>query len=75
MIDFVIKHPDFIDEKGEVTPDFEGSYFINSNDYNFFLGDMIWQPINDKCGEWILISYLEGEEIALKKFKVYLPEE
>lgn len=70
QIEFVMKHPPFTDEKGKIRPDFEGSYFINSNDWKFFLGDTIWAPIEDKCGEWILITYLQGKEIARKVFTI-----
>lgn len=69
-INFIMKHPPFKDEKGNVRPDFEGSYFINSNDWRFFLGDTVWAPIEDKCGEWTLITYLQGKEIARKTFLI-----
>ena len=72
VIDFIIKHPDFPDKNGETAPDFVGSYFINSNDYSFFLGDTIWNPVNDKVGLWTLISYMDGKEIARKTFKVVI---
>ncbi len=69
-ITFVMKHPPFCDDNGDVRPDFEGEQFINSNEWYFFLGDTIWEPIDDKCGEWELITYLDGEQIAKMKFDI-----
>ncbi|MGL5620304.1 MAG: DUF3859 domain-containing protein, partial [Tannerellaceae bacterium] len=45
------------------------------NDWQFFLGDTVWAPIEDKVGTWTLITYLDGKEIARKSFEVYLPNE
>lgn len=73
LIEFVMKHPPFTDDLGNIRPDFEGSQYVNSNDWRFFLGDTVWLPIEDKCGEWTLITYLEGREIARKTFTLYLP--
>ncbi|MEG1615866.1 MAG: DUF3859 domain-containing protein [Bacteroidales bacterium] len=74
-VEFVMKHPPFTDEHGNVRPDFEGSHFINSNDWKFFLGDTIWAPVEDKCGTWELITSLQGKEIARKTFQIVMPEE
>ncbi len=65
-VQFQIDHPSFNDESGKVAPPFTGEYFINSNDYEFFLGDMIWAPIEDKKGEWKLTTWLDGKIIAQK---------
>lgn len=70
LLEFVMKHPPFRDDAGNIRPDFEGSHFINSNDWKFFLGDTIWSPAEDKCGEWTLITYLQNKEIARKTFTV-----
>jgi len=65
-IDFRIIHPPFNDENGEPMDDFTGEVYINSNDYEFFLGDCIWEPLDDKLGSWRLITELEGKVIADK---------
>lgn len=70
-IEFVMKHPPFRDDMGEIAPDFEGSHIINSNDWKFFLGDTVWAPIEDKCGDWVLITYMDGKEIARKTFTIF----
>ncbi len=74
QIEFVMKHPPFTDEQGNIRPDFEGSQFINSNDWQFFLGDTIWLPVENKCGVWEIITYLDGREIARKSFNIVMPE-
>ncbi|MGQ8337315.1 DUF3859 domain-containing protein [Sunxiuqinia sp. A32] len=65
-LEFRIIHPPFKDESGNVMPDFTGEYYIRSNDYSFFLGDCIWEPLEDKLGDWQLITYFEGKVIADK---------
>ena len=65
-LEFKIIHPPFTDEQGNSMPDFTGEYYINSNDYEFFLGDCIWEPLEDKLGSWRLITYLDGQVIADK---------
>lgn len=65
-LEFKIIHPPFTDERGNSMPDFTGEYYINSNDYEFFLGDCIWEPLEDKLGSWRLITYLDGQVIADK---------
>ena len=73
QIDFIMKHPPFCDDLGNVRPDFTGSVFVHANDFKFFLGDTIWSPIEDKCGTWELITFLEEKEVARKKFEITLP--
>lgn len=69
-LDFCIKHPPFRDSKGNVEPDFVGEYFVNTNNYKFFIGDSIWLPVEDKLGTWEVIVYSEGNEIAYQKFEI-----
>ncbi len=65
-IQFEIDHPPFTDEHDNIAPPFTGEYFVSSNDYEFFLGDTIWEPIHDKKGEWKLTTWLD-EKILFKK--------
>jgi hypothetical protein len=65
-IQFTIDHPPFLAEDGKVAPPFTGEYFIRSNDYDFFLGDTIWEPIHDKKGEWKLTTWLDGKILIQK---------
>ncbi len=73
-LDFKIIHPPFKDDKGNKMPDFVGEYYISSNDYSFFLGDCIWEPLEDKLGDWRLITYLDGKVIADKTLKLVRKE-
>lgn len=63
---FCIDHPPFKDEQGEVTPSFTGEQYIQSNDYEFFLGDCIWEPLEDKLGAWTMTTFLDGKIVAQK---------
>lgn len=74
-ITFTIKHPPFCDDQGVIRPDFEGEQIVNSNDWQFFLGDTVWLPIEDKCGEWELITNLNDKEVARMKFNLYNPSQ
>ncbi|MGL5317692.1 MAG: DUF3859 domain-containing protein [Bacteroidales bacterium] len=71
LLDFIIKHPPFMDLKtGQPAADFVGEHFVNSNDWMFFLGDTIWEPVEDKKGIWEIVVYMNGKEVANKKFIV-----
>lgn len=71
LLEFIIKHPPFIDIKtGNVAPDFVGAHYVNSNDWMFFLGDTIWEPIEDKIGTWEIVVFMDGKEVTNKKFVV-----
>jgi len=71
VLEYCIDHPPFPDDSGEIMPPFEGSYFVNSNDFQFFLGDTVWEPVDDKRGEWILSVRYKEEVIARKTFQLY----
>lgn len=69
-LDYCIKHPPFKDSQGNIEPDFVGKYFVNSNQYEFYIGDCIWLPVEDKVGIWEVIVFHEGKKIASQKFEV-----
>ncbi len=69
-LDYCIKHPFFHDADGKVEPDFTGEYYINSNDFRFYIGDCIWLPVKDKVGDWDLFVYHNGKTIANKSFQI-----
>ncbi len=66
FLDFRIDHPPFTDKDGNVEPSFEGSYQIKSNPYTFFLGDTVWEPVEDKKGPWTMRIFIDGTEVAVK---------
>lgn len=72
QINYTIKHPDFLDSCGNPATDFVGTEYVNSNDWDFFLGDTIWEPIEDKAGNWRVIAEIDGEIIADKTFNIVL---
>ena len=65
-ITFRIEHPPFNDSSGKTAPPFEGGLYVKTNDYRFFLGDTIWSPVEDKRGEWRLITWLDDVKVADK---------
>lgn len=65
-ITFRIEHPPFVDGDGNPTPPFEGELYVKTNDYRFFLGDTVWAPVEDKRGDWRLITWLDGLMVADK---------
>jgi len=69
-LQFKIEHPPFCDEEGKLMPDFTGDFFVNSNQYQFFLGDCIWQPIEDKFGKWRFITYFDKKIVADKTLNI-----
>ncbi len=65
-LDFVIDHPSFTDDSGTPEPSFTGSFRVKHNPYQFFLGDSIWAPIDNKKGEWTMSILLDGEVLISK---------
>ncbi len=59
-IDYCIHHPGIRDEKGRVRAPFDGQVYARKNDWDFFLGDTIWDPIDDKLGPWRLTIEIGG---------------
>lgn len=72
---YCIKHPAFKDSTGKVEPDFTGEYYVNSNDFHFYIGDCIWLPVEDKAGKWTVIVEHDNKAIASKSFQIVLPKE
>lgn len=70
-IDYRIDHPLFYDADGNPEPPFEGTYRINSSYFEFFIGDTIWEPIEDKRGDWVLSVFIDGVLIAEKTLHLY----
>jgi hypothetical protein len=68
---FKIDHPPFNDDDGNLRPPFTGEQFIHSNDFQFYLGDCIWEPLEDKLGKWEVTTYYNGEVVANKVFELY----
>ncbi|WGV99143.1 DUF3859 domain-containing protein [Vibrio sp. YMD68] len=65
---YCIDHPGILSKKGEPLEPFTGEEYINSNDFDFYLGDTVWEPIDDKLGKWTMTIELQGRVVAEKTF-------
>jgi len=68
---YCIDHPGILDAEGNRRPPFKGEVYVKTNDWDFYLGDTIWQPIHDKLGAWHLTVSVEGRVVAEKTFDVF----
>jgi len=67
---FKIDHPPFKDETGMIPPPFTGQQFIRTNDFEFYLGDCVWEPLENKLGKWELTTWHNNKIVAQKTFKL-----
>ncbi len=74
-IRYCIYHPDITTDDGEVMEPFDGEEHINSNDWDFYLGDTIWLPIENKLGPWRMEIELNGRVVAEKTFQLRARDE
>lgn len=74
-IDLEIHHPPIKDKDGNLMPVFRAEIYVSSNNYTYFQGDSVWEPLEEKAGTWTLFTYIKGKEIAKKKFELYMPIE
>jgi len=65
-IAFRSEHPQFAGTDGKTAAPFVGGLYVKTSDFRFFLGDTVWAPVEDKRGEWRLITWLDGEKVADK---------
>ena len=70
-LDFCIDHPGILDANGDQRLPFDGTVFVRTNDWDFYLGDTIWVPIEDKLGTWRMTLELNGKIIAEKSFELW----
>ncbi|MFT5806021.1 MAG: hypothetical protein ACI9LG_000265 [Moritella dasanensis] len=71
-LQFCIAHPGILDVDGNVRAPFTGDVHVTNSDWNFYLGDTVWQPIADKCGDWRMTVSLDGKILADKTFNISL---
>lgn len=67
---FCVYHPDIPDKNGNVMEPFTGEVYVKNNDWSFYLGDTVWEPINNKLGNWRFVIECEGKIIADKTFEL-----
>lgn len=68
---YCIDHPGIHDDEGRVRPPFDGTVHVRTNNWDFYLGDTIWRPIDDKLGTWRMWVELNGITVAEKSFTVF----
>ena len=68
---YCIYHPNIPDEDGKPIAPFAGEEYIKQNDWNFFIGDTIWAPVENKVGNWRITLMIEDELIADETFNLY----
>ncbi|GLO60872.1 hypothetical protein MACH09_13800 [Vibrio sp. MACH09] len=74
-IQYCIYHPSITTEDGDVLEPFDGEEHINSNDWDFYLGDTIWLPVENKIGPWRMTVELNGKVVAEKTFELFARDE
>ncbi|MBC3766919.1 DUF3859 domain-containing protein [Neptunicella marina] len=70
---YCIYHPGILDKKGREMAPFDGEEYVRSNDWDFYLGDTIWLPLEDKLGPWHMTIEIDNQIVAEKLFDV-VPE-
>lgn len=74
-LDFEIDHAPWLNDQGAVEPSFRGTFYIRDNEFDFFLGDTIWEPWQEKCGPWTLRTWHKGQLLAEKTFELVDPQD
>lgn len=75
VIDYTINHPPFLGSDGNPAPPYTGTMRIPTNDYLFFIGESIGEPLADKLGTWRLTLSIRGRLIADESFEIVAPGE
>jgi hypothetical protein len=73
-LEYIVKHPPFKNDTAMIEPDFTSDYYVNSNHNEFYIGDCIGLPVEDKVGIWNIIVYHKDQEIAAQTFEVIFPQ-
>lgn len=70
ILEFIIKHPPIKNEQGNLLPQFKGNLYVNSNHTQFFIGDGIWLPVDDKIGVWEVLILYNNKQVVSKAFNI-----
>ncbi len=73
QVEYCINHPGILDDQGHTRPPFDGTVYVKSNDWDFYLGDTIWLPLEDKLGTWRMTVSMADQVVAEKSFTVHPP--
>ena len=69
-VNYIVKHPNFRDEFGNIEENFSGEILVKKDSFKIYLGDTIWEPINDKIGVWRFIAKIDNEVVADESFNI-----
>lgn len=76
-IDFEIDHPQIPDKghgrDGQIMEPFRDEVFVRDSNFDFFLGDALWEPIEHMLGEWTLTTKVDGKLVNRRTFEVVRP--
>jgi hypothetical protein len=70
-LDYCIEHPGILDAEGQPRAPFDGIVHVQTQDWEFYLGDTIWEPVKDKLGPWRMWLALDGKVVAEKTFDLF----
>lgn len=70
FVDYVVEHPPIRDEDGRIMPTFTGKIPIRDNDFRVYVGDTLWEPLEDKVGLWRVVAKIDGTTYGDKSFTV-----
>lgn len=68
---YCINHPGILDADCNKRAPFAGVVYVKTSDWDFYLGDTIWLPLDDKMGPWRMSVQLDEDNVAEKTFDVY----
>lgn len=68
LLRYCIYHPGILGDDGKIRDPFDGEVYVRSGDWDFFLGDTIWEPIDDKLGDWRMTIEMDGKIVAEETF-------
>lgn len=67
---YCIYYFDILDEDGIFMLFFDGEEYVCFNNWDFYLGDMLWELLENKVGDWCMMLEFEGKIIVDKIFIV-----
>jgi len=68
---YCIEHPGILGDDGKPRPPFDGEVHVKAQDWSFYLGDTIWEPVEDKLGPWRMWIRLGSAVVAEKTFDLF----
>lgn len=73
VLKFEIDHPEVLGDDGQPQLPFTDELYVRTSDYDFFLGDGLWEPVEQMIGLWTLTTWLDGVQVAQRVFSVTRP--